>query len=150
MPTGLIAIKDRMLQLTDKNALVSNDIQLTAPCVDATVTVADEASNVRAITIQLLDSNGADINYAEEVTVGVFLTNDRLAYVVTGGSTGIAIGTDGSALALVAKKRFVCTSEIDGDIDLTWTDTGSEAAYIGVLLPTGRWVMGDQLLTNAA
>jgi len=43
MPTGLIAIKDRMLQLTDKNALVSNDIQLTAPCVDATVTVADEA-----------------------------------------------------------------------------------------------------------
>lgn len=130
--------------------LVSNDVQVTSPCVDASVTVGAEngpGSNQRAVTIQLKDSDGKDISYAEEVEVGVFLTNDRLAYVVTGGSTGITIGTDGSLLALVAKKRFVATSETDGDIDLVWEDSGTEAAYIGVRLPSGRWVMGDAALT---
>ena len=149
MPTGLYSIKDRLLQLTAKNALVSNELQVTSPCVDATVTVGNEVANVRAITIQLKDSLGKDIDYVESVEIGVFLSNDRLAYVVTGGSTGIAIGTDGALLPLVAKKYFVATSEADGDIDLTYTDTGTDVAFIGVKLPTGRWVMGDQALTCA-
>lgn len=148
MPTGLISIKGRLLQLTDKNALVSNDIQVTSPCVDATVTVGAENTNVRAITIQLKDSTGADINYSESVWAAVFTAADRLAFATTGGSTGIAIGTDGALLAVVAKKLFLLTSETDGDIDLTYTDTGTEACYLGILLPTGRWVMGDQALTN--
>lgn len=145
MPVGLIPIKDRLLQLTDKNALVSNDLQVTAPCVDASITVGAESTNVRAITIQLKDSNGADINYSESVWAAVFADAGRLGFVSTGGSTGIAIGTDGAALAVVAKKLFLLTSETDGDIDLTWTDTGTEVAYLGILLPTGRWVMSDAL-----
>lgn len=152
MPAGLIAIKDRMLQLTSENGLVSNDIQVTSPCVDATVTVSDEGSpgaNQRTITIQLKDANGADINYVEEVDIVLFLNAARTAYVATGGSTGIAIGTDGALSTIVAKKVFRATSEADGDIDLTWTDTGTEAAFIGVKLPTGRYVMGSQALTNA-
>ena len=146
---ALTSIHGRALGISKEKNLVSNGIAITRPCVDASVTVSDETTNVRTITIQLKDADGKDIDYAEEVEIGVFLTNDRLAYVATGGSTGIAIGTDGSLLALVAKKRFLATSEIDGDIDLTWTDTGTEAAYVGVKLPNGRWVMGDQALTNA-
>lgn len=149
MATGLISIKDRLLQLTAENNLVSNDIQVTSPCVDASVTVSDESTNVRTITIQLKDANGNDINYVEEVDIVLFTTAARTAYVATGGSTGIAIGTDGALSTIVAKKVFRATSEDDGDIDLTWTDTGSEAAAIGVKLPTGRYVMGSQLLTNA-
>jgi hypothetical protein len=123
-------------------------VNITQPCADASITVGAEVGDARAITIQLKDANGNDINYVEEVEIGVFLTADRLAYVVTGGSTGIAIGTDGALLALVAKKRFVATSEADGDIDLTWTDTGTEAAFLGVKLPNGRYVMSGAL-TNA-
>jgi hypothetical protein len=150
MPAGLIAIKDRLLQLTSQNGLVSNDIQVTSPCVDATVTVGDEdtGTGVRIITIQLKDANGADINYVESVEIGVFSSAARTAFTTTGGSTGLAIGTDGALLALVAKKYFVATSEADGDIDLTYTDSGTDVAYIGVKLPTGRWVMGSQALTN--
>jgi len=149
MPTGLIAIKDRLLQLTSQNGLVSNDIQVTSPCVDAVVTVGDESTNVRAITIQLKDANGADIDYVESFEMGVFTDATRTAFATTGGSTGIAIGTDGALLALVAKKYFVCTSESDGDWDGTYTDTGTEACFVGIKLPTGRWVMGSQALTNA-
>jgi hypothetical protein len=127
------------------------DLEVTRPCVDASITVGAEGASVanqRAITIQLKDANGNDINHVEEVELVLFLTADRLAYVVTGGSTGIAIGTDGALQTIVAKKVFRATSEADGDIDLTWTDTGTEAAYLGVRLPNGRYVMSDAL-TNA-
>ena len=145
MATGLINVKDRLLQITSQGNLTANDIDITSPCADATITVGAESTNVRAITIQLKDSNGADINYVEEVDIVLFLNADRLAYVVTGGSTGIAIGTDGALQTIVAKKVFRATSEADGDIDLTWTDTGTEVAFLGVRLPTGRWVMSSSL-----
>jgi hypothetical protein len=111
----------------------------------ATITVGAENANVRAITIQLTDANGNDIAQREHVFVGVFLDANPDAFVVTGGSTGIAIGTDGALLALVAKKFFSVVSEADGDIDLTWTDTGTEAAYLGVILPNGKIVMSTAL-----
>lgn len=148
MTDALTAIHGRKLGVAATGELVAQDLQVTMPCVNATITVGAEAGDARAITIQLLDANGADIAYVEEVDLILFLTADRLAYVVTGGSTGIAIGTDGALSTIVAKKVFRATSEADGDIDLTWTDTGTEAAYLGVRLPNGRFVMSSAL-TNA-
>ncbi len=148
MTNILKSIEGREFGLGVTGELISNDIQISRPCVDATITVGAEAANVRAITIQLIDAHGKDIAYVEEVELVLFLTADRLSYVVTGGSTGIAIGTDGALSTIVAKKVFRATSEADGDIDLTWTDTGTEAAFLGVRLPNGRYVMSDAL-TNA-
>ena len=128
--------------------LESNGIDISQPCVDATITVGAEAANVRAITIQLKDCTGADIAYAETVEIHMFADAARAAYVTTGGSTGIEIGTDGALLDVVAKKLFVAVSETDGDLDLTWTDTGTEAAYLGLRLPNGRMIMSDAL-TNS-
>lgn len=145
------SVHGRRLGLGAQNQLISNGIEISRPCVDATITVGAEGASVanqRAITIQLKDADGEDINYVEEVELVLFLTADRLAYVVTGGSTGIAIGTDGALQTIVAKKVFRATSEVDGDIDLTWTDTGTEAAFLGVRLPNGRYVMSSAL-TNA-
>jgi hypothetical protein len=123
-------------------------LDLSRKCVDASITVGAEAGDARAITIQLKDFKGADIDYVENVLAVLYLNAARTAFVVTGGSTGIAIGADGALLALVAKKVFLLTSEADGDIDLTWTDTGTEAAYLGLHLPNGRIVLSDAL-TNA-
>jgi hypothetical protein len=144
------SLHGRQLGIGQRGNLVGRggDIAITQPCVDAVITVGAENANVRAITIQLLDADGNDINYVENVELHVFLNAAMTAYVVTGGSTGIAIGTDGALLALVAKKIFVATSEADGDIDLTWTDTGTEAAFLGVKLPNGRMVV-SAALTNA-
>jgi hypothetical protein len=132
---------DRRIGLTQKGNLAGNGIQITRPCVDASITVGAESTNVRAITIQLKDANGDDINYAETVEVIVFGAADMLSFASTGGSTGIAIGTDGALLDVVAKKYFLATSEVDGDIDLTWTDTGTESVALGVRLPNGRVVV---------
>lgn len=119
------------------------DINLTQPCADASITVGAEDTNVRAITIQLKDANGNDINYVETVEIIVFSSAAMTAFAGTGGSTGLAIGTDGALLAVVAKKYFLATSEADGDIDLTWTDTGTETVAVGVRLPNGRVVVSE-------
>ena len=142
------SLHGRRMGLADTGNLVGNGLNVTQPCVDASITVGAENTNVRAITIQLKDANGKDIAYRETVMAYVFADANGDAFVATGGSTGIAIGTDGALLALVAKKAFILVSEADGDIDLTWTDTGTEAAYLALRLPGGRMVFSSAL-TNA-
>lgn len=145
MATGLVNVKDRLLQITSQGNLVANDIDITHACADATITVGAENTNVRAITIQLKDANGADVTERTIVHAYVMADANGDAFVGTGGSTGIAIGTDGALLTLVAKKAFVLISEADGDIDLTWTDTGTEAAFLHLVLPTGRRIVSSAL-----
>lgn len=150
-PRAFKSILGRRLGQGGNGQMVVNDIDATPKCVDATITVSAEgatSADQRDITIQLKDAFGDDIDYAEQVMVVLYADAARAAYVATGGSTGIEIGTDGALLALVAKKVFLVTSETDGDIDLTWTDTGTEAAYLALVLPTGRIIMSDAL-TNA-
>lgn len=126
---------------------ISGGLQVkgAAVCADASITVGAEDTNVRAITVQLKDGDGNDMAFRTPVQLWVLADANGDAFVTTGGSTGIAIGTDGALLALVAKKAFIAISEADGDIDLTWTDTGTEAAYLAVVLPTGRMVISSAL-----
>ena len=145
---SLVSLHGRRLGLAQEGNLEANGIDITQPCVDASITVGDESGNARTITVQLKDINGNDINYVENFEIHMFANSSMTAYVTTGGSTGLAIGTDGALLALVAKKIFVATSEADGDWDGTWTDTGNEAAYMGIKLPNGRMIV-SAALTNA-
>ena len=147
--TPRVSLHGKMLGISPENNLVSEGIEITRACVDASITVSAETTNVRDITIQLKDSRGNDIDYVETVEIAMFLDAAQVAFVVTGGSTGIEIGTDGALLDVVAKKLFIAMSEADGDIDLTWTDTGTEAAFLGVRLPNGRIIISDAL-ANAA
>lgn len=130
------------VEIGNKGQIVSGDLDVTRPCMDASITVGAENTNVRAIAIQLKDADGNDIDYVETVEIIVFANANKTAFA-TGGSTGIAIGTDGALLAIVAKKLFLATSEADGDIDLTWTDTGTESVVVGVRLPNGRIVLSE-------
>lgn len=128
--------------------LYSQGIQISPKCVDASITVSN-GSGVSTITIQLKDADGNDINYAEVVEIDLFTTAARVAFAATGGSTGLAIGTDGALLPVVAKKSFRATSEADGDIDLTFTDnTPGEEVYMALRLPTGRIVMSSLIKTT--
>lgn len=148
---GDLSIHGRQLtQATPTRQLKSNGIDITQSAVDATITVSAEGAttaDTRDIVVTLLDSEGVAIDYVEEVELHMFLTADRLAYVVTGGSTGITLGAagDGAILIIVAKKVFVATTEATGILDLDWLDTGTEAAFLGVKLPNGRYVMSSAL-----
>lgn len=131
--------------------LKSNEIDITPKCVDASITIgAESTANARVVTIQLKQSNGKDIDYVEQVGIVMYTSSAKTAFAATGGSTGLAAGTDGALLAVVAKKYFLATSEADGDIDLTYTDaaTATENVCVGVVLPTGR-IVTSSVFTNA-
>lgn len=135
-------LDDGRVGVSGHGSMCSYSKRLTHPCVDADITVGSEVSNVRNITIQLLDANGLPINEVTVVDLIVFANANGTAIATTGGSTGIAIGTDGAILAtVVAKKYFILSSENDGDIDLTWTDTGTESVALGLRLPNGNIIM---------
>lgn len=129
-------------------AAAGDVIDLGGVVADASIVVGAENTNVRAITIQLKDGQGNDLAHRAAVQIAVLADAQGNAFVGTGGSTGIAIGTDGALLAIVAKKLFLAISESDGDIDLTWTDTGTEAAYLAVILPNGKMII-SAALTNS-
>lgn len=115
----------------------------------ATIAIGADVADSRAITIQLTDGLGNNITERHTVMAGVYLDANGDAPVVTGGSTGIVIGTDGMLFTIVAKKLFQLVSEADGDIDLTWTDTGTEVAYLGLHMPNGQLVMSGALTNDA-
>lgn len=143
MGTIQTEIFGRLLGIGFDKQLVSHDVDITQACADASITVGAEATNVRAITIQLKKADGSDVDAVTHFWIAMFTSAAATAFASTGGSTGVAIGTDGALLAVVAKKLFLCTSEADGDWDGTWTDTGSESVALGVILPTGRLVISD-------
>jgi len=136
------SLAGRRLGLDVTGNLVANGIAITRPVANAIITVGAEGASVanqRAITVQLVDANGEDIDHVETFEIILYTSAAMTAFAVTGGSTGLAIGTDGALLAVVAKKYFLATSEADGDWDGTFTDTATtEAVFFGVRLPNGR------------
>lgn len=123
----------------------------TEDAVGATITVGAEGASVanqRAITVQLTDAAGVNMDAISEVELIMFLDAGGSDFVATGGSTGIAIGASGKLLTIVAKKLFRALTTSAGLLALTWTDTGTEAAFLGVKLPNGKIVMSTAL-TNA-
>ena len=142
MANALTSIEGRRLGQGRTLQLTSHGVDITQPCVDASITIGAEDTNVRTITIQLKDAAGRDIAYVETFELIVFTSTAMTAFG-TGGTTAIAVGTDGALLDLVANKVFLCTSEADGDWDGVWTDTGTETAAIGVRLPNGRVVVSS-------
>lgn len=148
-----ISIHGKVLTIGNNNQLQSRDIDITRIAVDATITVSTEGAttaNTRDIVVTLVDSDGVAITAVEEIEVHMFLDAGRLAYVVTGGSTGITLGAAGNGALLinVAKKAFYCMTEADGVLDLDWLDTGSEVAFLGVKLPNGNFVMSAGLANS--
>lgn len=143
------ALNQMVVQSGGKITLEDGSIFDNAGAVGgATFTIGDEASNARAITVQLTDAAGNDLASVQSVLMGVFSTATGTAFATTGGTTGIAIGTDGALQALVAKKLFLLTCESNGDIDLTWTDTDVESVYLGILLPNGTLAMSEEILNT--
>lgn len=110
----------------------------------AVITVGAKVANVRNITIQLND--GAGVAVTSRKPVRILMLGDALgaSFAATGGSTGLAQGTDGTILAVVAKKVFEAISKNNGSITLTYTDTGSEAVWLAVAV-AGKLVISAAL-----
>jgi len=141
------SVHGRKLGISTVGNLVAQGLAITSPAADVSITVSAEGASVanrREITIQFKDANGKDL--AERATALLLLLGDANGdtFATGTGSTGIAVGTDGAIEAL-STKCWIARSEADGDLDLTWLDTGTQVAFLGVLLPTGRLVVSSAL-----
>ena len=105
---------------------------------DATITVGTEASNVINVTIQLKDYAGNDLAVANSIVAYLSSTATGLDRATTTVTTETAIGTDGSLGILLAKSMYLLISEADGDIDLNFTDTGTNSFYLVLVMPNGK------------
>ncbi|MCW5745834.1 MAG: hypothetical protein KIT36_06510 [Alphaproteobacteria bacterium] len=143
MPDSLISLHGRLLGLSRKGNLIASGKEITHQAADVSIAVGAENANVRIITLQFRKADGSDVDVVTPFWLAVFTDATATAFATTGGSTGVAVGTDGALLGVVAKKLFLCTSEADGDWDGTWTDTGTEQVALGVILPTGRMVLSS-------
>ena len=143
MANILTELFGRLLGIGHKGQLIAGTSEITSPCANCTITVGTETTNVIPITIQLEKADGSDLDEVGVVELLIFGDAGKLS-AGDGGSTGLALGTDGALIStLEAKKHLVVSSEADGDIDLTFTDTGTSAYYLGVKLPNGNIIMSD-------
>lgn len=89
------------------------------------------------VGIQLVDHNGDDL--AVRGSVFAYLSDDANgdSVAATAPSGGVAIGTDGVLIPVVADKAFYLCSEADGDIDIVLTEAAAATWYLVVVLPNG-------------
>lgn len=145
------SIMGRRLGLGAYGELASNStgtpVAITHKAVTASAVIGAEASDARAITVTLKDAHGVAIDSIEACTLEVY-TDSTMADWSAGGSTGLAQGASGKLLALVAKKSFRAITTSAGVIAISYTDTGTTASYLGVILGNGNRV-GLGVMTNA-
>jgi len=123
------------------------DVASIADLVDivggATIAVGADAGTTVAVTIQLEKGNGDDIDFAAHIPF--YVSSDAAGQALaTATDGGVAIGTDGLMIEWTADVAGLLISEVDGDIDLVFTDSGSGTWYLNLCLP------GGTIVTSAA
>ena len=103
----------------------------------ATFTIGAETAS-RTVAIQLKDAAGADM--AIRSSVFAYLSDDANgdSVAATAPSGGVAAGTDGVLIPMVAGKAFMLVSEADGDIDVAITEEATDTWYLVLVLPSGK------------
>lgn len=144
---ALTSIHGLKLGLGVKGNLVAQGTSITSNAVDVSIAVAASQTSPRAITIQALNADGTNIAHAQLLEIDVFLDAAGVAWAVTGGSTGIAVGASGALITVLSKLSFRAHTTITGLLALTWTDTAHEVAFLGVKMPSGRTVYSAALTT---
>lgn len=113
---------------------------------DAAITVAAEntTAGTMAIAIQLKDYAGNDL----KVRSSIWAYMSRDAYgnaVVETAFDGIAAGTDGLCREETTGSLLLLTSESDGDIDLTVSETEAFLGYLVLIMPSGRLIVSGAI-----
>jgi hypothetical protein len=115
----------------------------------ATITVAavDDSANTCAVTVQLTDAAGNDIDYRGAVH---FYLGGANGDTLSTAATSLAIGTDGLMIETISNSTGILVSEADGDIDLVvGGGTGAYTTYLNLILPTGVLVTSSAIVFTA-
>lgn len=101
-------------------------------------TIGSEAANAINVAIQLTDrKNGGDIS--ERVALMWYLASNATGdAIATAPDGGIAIGTDGLLIEHTNNVAGMVVSEVDGDIDVTITESTAKSFYLVLVAPDGK------------
>lgn len=109
---------------------------------DADVTVGDQSSNARAITIQLKDYAGNDLEERASIIAYISGASGGDALCTTAFDT-FEVDGDGVVIKTLTTGTIIqLVSESDGDIGLTIEDTQARTGYLNLIMPDGRLVKG--------
>lgn len=113
--------------------------------LQVTYTIGAEATNVINVAMQFTDSAGHDIAYP--VTVQQYLSDAATGIGLgTAHTSAPAIGTDGAILEFTtASLIWLAQSEVDGDLDIDFTDTGAGTVYLVTVLPSGAMAVSGAI-----
>jgi len=141
----VLVVQQRVSKTSAIIASVAEIGVLIGAPMDATIVVGADAGTTVAVTIQLKDADGDDL--AVRGSVFAYLSDDANgdSLIATDVSGTVAIGTDGLAIPLIAKKSFRLTSESDGDIDLVITEAGAKTCYLVLVMPNGKLIVSDAI-----
>jgi len=104
---------------------------------DADITVATESAQAIKLAIQLKDYAGNDLTVRN--SLWAYMSKDAAGDVIIETAfDGIAAGTDGLCQQLTTGQLLLLTSEADGDIDLTVSETEAFLGYLVLILPNGK------------
>ena len=112
---------------------------------DATITVPAISSDTFAVTIQLKDWAGNDLEEAAHIHCYVSSTSTGLDPTAISAEITTTSGGDGATLVSLAKYSWELISEADGDIAIDVTDDGSDTLYLVLVMPDGRLVVSGAL-----
>lgn len=115
---------------------------------NVTFTIGTEAADTINVGIQF---KVGPRELVQKAGVLAYLSDDANgnSIAATAPDGGVAIGTDGLAIPLVADKAFQLISEDDGDIDLDIVESGAATWYLAVLLPSGEVAVSDAVIFAA-
>lgn len=111
-----------------------------------TFTIGAKSGTTINVGLQLLTDEGQTLD-ASNGPVGFHAwlsdNTDGSTITATTASGGVAIGTNGLALPIVASKDFNLVSNQAGLIDLNIIQSSTHNFYLAVQLPTGRIVVSS-------
>ena len=110
-------------------------------CWDADITVSAEntTSGTMAVAVQLKDYAGNDMTVKSTI-LSYFATDATGDVILTTAFDGIANGTDGEVIELITGSTMLLTSESDGDIDITISESEAFTGYLILVMPNGKLV----------
>lgn len=104
---------------------------------DADISVGTESSQAIKLVIQLKDYAGNDMKVRS--TIWAYMSKDAAGDVIIETAfDGIAAGTDGLCQEITTGQLVLLTSESDGDIDLTVSETEAFLGYLVLVMPDGK------------
>jgi hypothetical protein len=108
-------------------------------------TIGAEAANAINVAVQLKDAAG--VNLAVRGSVTAYLSDSATGadIAATAPDGGVAVGTEGLAIPLVADKAFQLVSNAAGVVDLDIGESGADTFYLVIVGENGGLTVSDAI-----